>query len=165
MFLFFSCSNEPVEFTINQAEENEENEPSDHDEIDEDAIYATAKLDGQNFFGNELQIDTLSTSKLKLSFFSDLEQQIFLILPNPIAEGTYDIIQNDEQMSIYSGAFINSVGNVSESIFYSIPESGEIVISSYDEQTGDFSGSFEFDVATSNNNIILITEGIFTSDP
>lgn len=156
---FTACSNEPVEFTI----EAEEATPDDDSENEnpEDIIYATAVLDGQNFEANAFEIDTLSPAKLKLSFFSELEQQIFLILPNPPVQGTYSVTQNNDNLDLYSGAFINSVGNVSESIFYSTADTGDISITSYSSQTGNISGSFEFDVATFNNNIIVITEGEF----
>ncbi len=164
VLLNFSCSNEPVEFTIDNIEEEAPVEGDVEDDIPEDVIYATAKLDGQNFTGNQFQVDTLSADKLKLSFFSDLEQQIFLILPNPPVPGSYPVVQNDEAMNLYSGAFVNSVGNISESTFFSMPETGDITISTFNADTGVLTGTFEFDVATFNNNIILITEGEFEVD-
>lgn len=161
----FSCSNEPVEFRLST--EDETTEPNDGDSIENpiEEIYATAKLDGQNFVGNQYQIDTLSSEKLKVSFFSELEQQIFLILPNPPSQGSYVITQNNDDMPLYSAAFINSVGNVSESIFYSMPDTGQIVINAVNNGDGYMKGSFEFDVATFNNNIIVVSEGEFEITP
>jgi hypothetical protein len=156
-----SCSNEPVEFTINNEEEGNGVEDEEVIDPEEEIIYATAKLDGQNFYGNQFQVDTLSSEKIQLSFFSALEQQVFLVLPNPPVQGTYTIEQNNEDMAIYSGAFVNSVGNISESIFYSTADTGQITINSINNETGFISGNFEFDTATFNNNIIVITDGEF----
>lgn len=66
----FSCSNEPVVFRLST--EDETTDPDDGDIIENpiEEIYATAKLDGKNFVGNQYQIDTLSLEKLKNSFFS-----------------------------------------------------------------------------------------------
>lgn len=167
--LFWSCSNEPLEgeFGVDEPEieidddtGNEDPEDNDNDDQPE-TIYATAKLDGEQFTGNSFEVEIINEDAMQLSFFSDLEQQIYIILPSSPIEGVFDVTSTENSEFMYSGAFVNSVGNVSESTFFSIANSGTIEILNYNAQTGELSGEFAFDVATFNNNDIFITEGEF----
>ncbi|MGX1023683.1 hypothetical protein [Psychroflexus sp. MBR-150] len=162
-----SCSNEPFEGELNSIDSEvdigsgDENPVDGNDEEPEETIYATAKLDGELFIGNAFEVENINDNAMRLSFFSDLEQQIFIILPTTPLESVFDVTSTENSEFVYSGAFINSVGNVSESTFNSIANSGTIEILNYNPQTGELSGKFAFDVATFNNNGIVISEGEF----
>lgn len=161
LFLVCSCSNEPLEIELGL--ENNENEEVEEgpNEPTVDTIYATAKLDGQTFTANQFEINTLSNDKMRLSFLTELEQELYFILPITPSIGTFTITTATDSNILYSGTYINSVGNVSESIFYSIAETGTLKIQSYNQETGLLKGEFSFEVATFNNNVIVITEGEF----
>lgn len=164
MFLFFlvcSCSNEPLDIELeieNEEVEEGTNEPT------VDTIYAKAKLDGQMFTANQFEINTLSNDKMLLSFLTELEQELYFILPVIPYSGTFTIATADDSNTLYSETYINSVGNVSESYLYSIAEMGTITVQSYNQETGLLMGEFAFEVATFNNNVIVITEGEFKVD-
>ncbi len=160
-----SCSNEPFEGELNSVDPEvgigSEDENPDNDEEPTETIYATAKLDGEPFVGNLFEVENINDNAIRLSFFSDLEQQIFIILPTTPIEGVFNVTSTENSEFMYSGAFINSVGNVSESTFNSIANSGTISILNFNEQTGELKGAFAFDVVTFNNNGIVISEGEF----
>ncbi len=169
-FLFFGCSDEPLEGDFGTAEtdteiddninEEDSNNNSNDDEPTE-TIYATARLDGEPFIAYTFEVENINDIALRLSFFSDLQQQIYIVLPNSINTGVYNVTSAENSDLIYSGAFINSVGNVSESTFNSIENSGTIEILDYNSDSGFLSGKFAFDVATFNNNGVNISDGEF----
>lgn len=167
LIFLFSCSDEPFEGELNvvEPETGIGDDLGDDNEEDEDepveTIYATAKLDGEPFTGNQFEVETINPDAMRLSFFSDLEQQIYIILPTSPNVGTFTVTSTENSEFMYSGAFVNSVGNVSESTFNSIADTGEIEITTYNEETGELTGKFAFDVATFNNNGVEISEGEF----
>jgi len=163
--VYCSCSNEELEgeFGSDETEtEVEDEEVDDSTDNPNDTIYATARLDGELFIGNSFEVESLNNNAIRLSFFSELQQQIYIILPSSPVEGVFNVTSTENSEFMYSGAFVNSVGNVSESIFNSIADSGTIEILNYSAQTGELDGEFAFDVATFNNNGIAISEGEFS---
>ncbi|RRO25130.1 hypothetical protein [Flavobacteriaceae bacterium 14752] len=160
-----SCSNEPFEGELISVDPDvgtgDENPDDEDNEEPAETIYATAKLDGEPFVGNLFEVENINENAIRLSFFSDLQQQIYLILSLPPVVGVFDVTSTENSEFVYSGAFVNSVGNVSESTFNSIANSGTIEILNYNSQTGKLSGKFAFDVVTFNNNGIVISDGEF----
>lgn len=132
---------ENIEFTTNQ---------------DPDVGYAT--INGEEFTASTFPY-TFANNQIHLILSNDLNEQIQLTLPLDVIPGTKSV---NTPPSDYSGVYTDFV-NGQDVSYYSIFDSGEITVTSY--QNGRITGSFYFDAKDSNGTeTVSITDGFFSID-
>jgi hypothetical protein len=118
----------------------------------------TALINGEQFTASIFPY-VFANNQILLVFSNDLNDQIQLTLPLDVIASTNSVTTPP---SDYSGVYTDFVDG-QEVEYYSVFDSGEITVTSY--QNGTISGSFYFDAKTSSGDeTVSITEGFFTVD-
>lgn len=117
---------------------------------------ATANIDGVEFTAGFFPY-VLANNQINLVFINETNDQIKLVLPQDLIAGTNSITSFPSDFSAVYTDFTQE-GEVK---YYSVFDSGEISITSY--ENGIISGTFFFDAkTTSGDENVSITEGTFT---
>ena len=132
---------ENIEFTTNQ-----------------DPDVGSATIDGVQFTASAFPY-VFTDTQINLVLSNDMNEQIQLTLPLDVIPGTKSVTNPP---SDYSGVYTDFV-NGQDVSYYSIFDSGEITVASY--QNGRITGSFFFDAKVPNGTeTVSITDGFFSID-
>ena len=119
----------------------------------------SAVIEGDSFDANIFPV-VFVNGQIQVSLDNDLDEEIVLYFPESISTGTYSVTDGS-LVEDYSAAY--NLGNGgSTTTYHSVPDSGEIIVDSF--QNDVVSGTFSFTVENSNGDTISITQGEFTVD-
>ncbi len=119
----------------------------------------SAIIDGEDFNANVFPV-VFVNGQIQVSLDNDLNEDIVIYFPEDIATGTYSV-GDGSLVEDYSAAYnVEEGGTTTE--YHSVPDSGEIVVESF--QNDIVSGTFSFTVENDNGDTITITDGEFTVD-
>lgn len=119
--------------------------------------FCTALINGESFDATIFPIVTAGGT-IQVTFSNDLEDSITLVFPSGVSPGTYPITAFPEA---YSGKYTDTT-DLDETIYNSVPGTGEIIITSIENNV--LVGSFHFDAEDGTGNTVNITEGEFSID-
>ena len=118
---------------------------------------ASALVDGEEFVANTFAEGSLvGGDEVSLNFISDLDNSIVLNIPQNPEIGTYSISENPP----YSASYIANVDTADEVVYDAQADSGEITITSFENNT--VVGTFSFVGEADNGDTITITQGEFS---
>ncbi|MBQ0739620.1 hypothetical protein J9332_35530 [Aquimarina celericrescens] len=118
---------------------------------------ASALVDGEEFVANTFAEGSLvGSDEVSLNFISDLDNSIVLNIPQNPEVGTYSISENPP----YSASYIADVDTANEVVYDAQADSGEITITSFENNT--VVGTFSFVGEADNGDTINITQGEFS---
>ncbi|HIB37440.1 DUF6252 family protein [Mesonia sp.] len=118
---------------------------------------ASALVDGEEFVANTFAEGSLvGGDEVSLNFISDLDNSIVLNIPQNPEVGTYSISENPP----YSASYIADLDTANEVVYDAQADSGEITITSFENNT--VVGTFSFVGEADNGDTITITEGEFS---